>query len=82
MQPAVSVSSTNFPIQDITIIKFNGESLCPIRTDSFIMSKTKFTDTKKSLSIVDRDFYLHYKKVSWLRTSALLMSSLVVLRYS
>ena len=82
MQSAVSVSSTNFPIQDITIIKFNGESLYPIRTDSFIMSKTKFTDTKKSLSITDRDFHLRYKKVLGLRTSALLMSSLVVLRYS
>ena len=82
MQSAVSVSSTNFPVQDITIIKFNGESLYPIRTDSFIMLKTKFTDTKKSLSITDRDFHLRYKKVLELRTSALLMSSLVVLRYS
>ena len=37
------------------------------------MLKTKFTDTKKSLSVTDRDFHLHYKKVLGLRTSALLL---------
>jgi hypothetical protein len=64
------------------IICSNGEPPYTVRTDSFIMLKTKFTDTKKSLSITDRDFHLRYKKVLGLRTSALLMSSLVVLRYS
>ena len=60
------------------------ENLCSIQF--LLMSnqyrQTLFADTKKSLSITDRDFHLRYKKVLGLRTSAFLLSSLVVLRYS